>query len=274
MTPKAWALGVLVAVAVPCLGAEFVDAALGIDPYRLEADVSAPSSAAHPLGTDALGRDQLSRLLHGGRTSLLVALFGSLLATTIGTTVGSFAGYSGGRLEAFLMRGVELATALPKMPMMVFAAAIELPPTLSTAFGAGVRLVLVMGLLSWMDMARLARTLTREIRRRGFVRASEGLGLGPWQIWRHHLGPHLAGPLGVLFALEVGENVLYESALSFLGLGISAPAASWGALMSRGLAAAREAPHMILLPGLCTLLVVAALHALVDRTALRRLASD
>lgn len=251
-----------VAVALLCLGADVVDVLLDVDPVRLEAETQSAPSFRHPLGTDALGRDHLSRLLHGGRVSLLVATLGALIALGLGGAVGSVAGWAGGRLEWGVMRGVELAIALPKLPLMLLISGLQ-GPTRGES-GAVLRLAAIIGLLSWMDIARLARAVTRDLRRRPFFRAAEGLGLGPGALLRLHVAPHLGPALGVALALDVGENVLYESALSYLGLGVSPPTPSWGALLAQGLPAARAAPHMVLLPGLLTILVVSALHIWVD----------
>lgn len=259
------------AIAIMCLGADAIDTFLGIDPWTLGPETGAVPSLEHPLGTDELGRDQLSRLLHGGRVSLAVAVLGALIAVSLGTLLGALAGLAGGWLEGSLMRMVEIGIALPKLPFMLLLSGLQGP--LGGEGTAVFRLGLIIGVLSWMDVARMARAMTRDIRRRPFFRAAEGLGLSSWSLVRLHLVPHLAPTLGVGLALDVGENVLYESALSYLGLGVSPPTPSWGTLLAQGLPAARAAPHMVFLPGLLTVLVVGALHAWVD-PARRRGAAD
>ncbi len=263
---------VLAAVAVPCLFAEAVDGLFGVDPYRLSDLAFARPSLGHPLGTDELGRDVLSRLAHGGRVTLLVAWFGAVGSVAIGAAVGVLAGWSGGVTERALMRGTEAVMALPKLPLLLLLAAANPGAALGFRPGPvrdGAGLVVLVALLSWPDVARLTRAAVLGLKERGFVQAALGLGLGPVTVLRLHVLPHLAGPLGVAFALEFGGAVLYESALSFLGLGIGAPTPSWGALLARGPALVRDAPLAVVVPGLATVLTVATLHRLGSHPTLR-----
>lgn len=265
---RIWAAGIALAlVTIPCLGAGLVDLVLGIDPEALAAAPGLGPSWEHPLGTDDLGRDQFARLLHGGRVSLLVAALGALVAFILGAGVGLVAGWRGGATETVLMRATEAFMALPKLPLMLVltgldpARAVGLRPGPETEI---LTLVTIIGLFSWPDVARLVRAATRSLRTRAFVRAAEGLGLGPIEIARIHLLPHLAAPLGVALALDLGENLLYESALSFLGLGISPPTPSWGALLAQAFGRIADDPGMVVLPGLLTLVVVASAHAVAE----------
>jgi peptide/nickel transport system permease protein len=263
-----WSVVVLALVLTPCLLAEGVDLALGVDPETLGPTLRAPPSAAHPLGTDALGRDHLSRLLHGGRVSLAVATLGALLAFAVGAGLGLTAGWVGGRVEAALMRLTEATLAVPKLPLLLVLAGLDVPAAAGLRAGPASEILALGGLIgafAWPDVARLTRAATRSLRHRDFVRAAEGLGLGPVTILRVHVLPHLAAPLGVAFALELGQNVLYESTLSFLGLGLSAPTPSWGRLLARAFARLSAEPWMAVVPGLLTLAVVASLHDLAER---------
>lgn len=266
------AAALLLLASGPALMADVADWARGTDPNALAAPALRGGSQAHPLGTDALGRDQLSRLFHAGRVSLTVALGGAVLAFLLGAAVGCTAGYAGGLWEQVLMRATETAMAVPKLPLMLLLSAAEVPTQLGfqpDPWMSVVALIVIIGTFSWMDVARLTRAATRELRARAFVQAAEGLGLSPLEVLRRHILPHLVPPLGVALALDIGENILYESSLSFLGLGVSAPTPSWGALLARGLSQLHENPLMVVLPGLFTLSAVVGLHLLAEEARLR-----
>lgn len=243
-----------VSLAGLCLAADLADGWRGTDPYELVAAPDEGPSALHPLGTDGLGRDRLSRFLHGGRVSLFVASLAAVLSTGFGALIGLSAGFAGGWWEAAAMRGTELFMALPKLPALLFAAAVA-------AGAAGVwaeatRVGLLIAALSWMDVARLSRASARRLRRARFVEAARAHGLGRWAILRRHLLPHLVGPLGIAFALELSEAVLLESSLSFLGLGLQPPTPSWGRLMADGAEHIAAAPLWLWVLGAATWAVV------------------
>ena len=265
-------VALLVAVGLPCLGAEALDMLRGVGPYDIASPPSLAPSWAHPLGTDALGRDHLSRVLHGGRVSIAVAFFGAVFALGLGTAFGVVAGFTGGAVEVVLMRLMETIMALPKLPLMLLLAATDLSARAGLRPGAVTEvlaLVVLIGLFSWMDVARIARAATRSLRGRDFVLAAEGFGQPPHTVLRNHVLPHLAGPLGTAFALDLGENVLLESALSFLGLGISPPTPSWGTLLARGMDNLHHAPWLVIVPGVLTLSLVAATHMLAEDLRVR-----
>ena len=256
-----WAVGVLAAVVVPCLGAELVDALLGVDPYRLAAAPDRPPSLGHPLGTDALGRDALSRLLHGGRISLFVAVAASVLSVLAGAAIGAVAGLSGGRVERLAMRVTEAFMALPKLPLVLVLASMGgFAEADRGPVASALRVAAVIAALSWMDVARLTRTVASRLRSQDFLRAAEALGLPRGRILLRHGLPHLAGPLGVAFALEVSEHLLFESALSFLGLGLAPPTPSWGRLLAASFHGLLDRPWMMVIPGLLTAAVAGALQ--------------
>lgn len=254
---------VLVVVAAPCLGAELVDLALGVDPWGLDHPPRLSPSWAHPLGTDGLGRDQLSRLLHGGRVSLTVAALGTLGALVIGTSLGVSAGWRGGRWEAGAMRLTESVAALPKLPLMLVLVGLDIPRALDIRPSPGGQVLflgIIIAALSWPEIARLTRAATRTVRDEDFVRAAEGLGMSPFSVLGRHVLPHIAPPLSIAAALDLATNVFYESMLSFVGLGLSPPTPSWGRLLARATAHLSEQPWMAVVPGLLTALVVASLH--------------
>ncbi len=209
--------------------------------------------AAHPLGTDELGRDVLVMLLHAGRTSLLVGVGGALLAAGLGTLVGLVAGWYGGRLDALLMRLTDTVLALPLLPLLIVLAAVDLARLGLEGAGplaSALRIVMIVALFGWPTTARLVRTATVALERREFVLAARALGAGDGRILRRHILPHLAGPLTVATTLAVGQVVLAESVLSFLGLGIQPPLASWGTMLTRAQELVFEAPLQALWPGL------------------------
>lgn len=224
----------------------------------------------HLLGTDALGRDVLSRLLHGGRVSLAVAGATAVLAALIGTSLGLLSGYVGGRLDHLLMRLTDGVMALPLLPLLVVLAAID-PAKLgigaetqgSEAFAVG-RMVLIIATIGWTTVARLVRASTLSIKARDYVRAARAMGAGPVWIMTRHILPNVASPMIVATTLSVGHIVLIESALSFLGLGIRPPMASWGNMLTGAMDMVWSAPEQALWPGLAILGTVLAFNLLGD----------
>jgi peptide/nickel transport system permease protein len=230
----------------------------------------APPSAEHPLGTDELGRDLLARLAHGGRVSLAVAAATAVLAALIGTLVGLLAGYLGGAADALLMRLTDGVMALPLLPLLIVLAAADpaklgLSPEVmgSEAFAVG-RLVVIIGLVGWTTVARLVRASALSVRTRDYVRAAEALGAGPFRIMARHVLPNVASPIVVAATLSVGNIILVESALSFLGLGIRPPLASWGNMLTGAMDVVWSAPALAVWPGAAILLTVLAFNLLGD----------
>ncbi|SDG55965.1 ABC transporter permease [Roseospirillum parvum] len=229
----------------------------------------APPSPAHPLGTDDLGRDLLLRLLAGGQVSLLVGLAGALGAGLIGALIGLVAGWREGWLDAALMRFTDGLLALPLLPLLIVLAAIDPGRVLPESWGMGPlvevgRIVVLVALAGWPTTARLVRAATLSLKRREFVRAAEALGVpGPRIVLRHIL-PNAAAPLVVATTLTVGNVILLESALSFLGLGIRPPLATWGNMLSGGLETVWTAPLMVIAPGCLIFLTVMAVNFLGD----------
>jgi peptide/nickel transport system permease protein len=229
-----------------------------------------PPSRAHPLGTDELGRDLLVRLLEGGRVSLTIGLAGAALAAVIGAGIGLLAGHAGGAVDALLMRLTDAVIALPLLPLLIVLAAVDptklgLAPAAATAGLTDVaRIILIMALFGWTRTARLVRASVLQLRRLDFITAARALGCGPWRIALHHLLPNAAGPLIVATTLSVGQIILAESVLSFLGLGVRPPLASWGNMLTGAQDMLFEAPRLAILPGLLIFLTVAACNRLGD----------
>jgi peptide/nickel transport system permease protein len=216
-----------------------------------------PPSWNHPLGTDLFSRDLLSRLLHGARFSLGIAALAVFTAAVLGTTVGLLAGWFGGWIETILMRLVDAGLAIPR----VFAALLVL--ALWDAAGP-LGLIVVLGVTGWFGTARLVRADVLSLRHRDFVLALEALGATPRRILTQHIVPHVLPPVIVTATIGVGQVILLESGLAFLGVGLRPPAPSWGAIIREGTTALASAPWIALSAGVALVLTVTALSALGD----------
>jgi oligopeptide transport system permease protein len=204
--------------------------------------VAAPPGldGGHLFGTDNVGRDLLARTLAGGRLSLLVGLVATLVSVLIGIAWGAMAGYFGGRLDAVLMRAVDILYALPFMFLVIL---------LMVLFGRHLVLIFVaIGAINWLDMARIVRGQTLALKQREFVDAARLAGLPPLAIIRRHIVPNVLGVVIVTATLTVPQVILVESFLSFLGLGVQEPATSWGVLVNDGAADMEAAPWALLFP--------------------------
>jgi len=219
-------------------------------------DALRPPGAGHPLGTDLLGRDVLSRLLHGGRISLLVGWSTMVVATALGTLVGLAAGLGPRRLQRALTGLIDLFLAFPSVYLVLLLVAFSRP-----SLGL---LVAVLGVSSWMDVARLVRVEALALRDREFVAAARGLGLGGWTVaWRHVLA-NLLSVVVVAGALRIGQAILIESFLSYLGLGPQEPLVTWGAMIAQGRAHLLEGWWLTAFPGLAIAVTVLAYNLVAD----------
>jgi peptide/nickel transport system permease protein len=261
----------LLAIAALSFAGPPIAAAFGFDPNAVDLlQRSADPSLAHPLGTDELGRDELLRLLAGGRVSVTIGLVAALAAAAIGTLVGLFAGYRGGWTDRLAMRTTDAIIALPLLPLLIVLAALDLRKLGVPGWAAGsenislLRIIVLAALVSWTTTARLVRGAALVTRSRDFVRAARSLGAGtPHILWRHIL-PNAMAPLVVATTLSVGDVILLESVLSFLGLGIQPPLASWGTMLSNAQEMIESAPRLAVLPGLMIFLTVIACNLLGD----------
>jgi len=232
-----------------------------------------PPARLHLLGTDGLGRDQLSRLVHGARTSLFAGLGAALLAVAAGLLLGTLAGYFGGWLDDLLMRGSELAMALPALYLLLAARAF-LPLELGPAAAWGL-IVVLLGLLGWPPAARLVRGVVLAARRRGYVGAARGFGASHVYLLRRHLLPPALAVGLTQLVLLVPQMILAEVTLSFLGLGVSEPTPSWGSMLVPLTSYPVLAAHgWAFLPALPLVLTVLSYHQLASagRQRLRRTA--
>ena len=261
----------LTVIAAASFAAPPVSAVLGVDPNAVELlDRLAGPSAGHPLGTDELGRDVLLRLLAGGRVSLVIGIAAALTAAAFGTVVGLAAGYLGGWTDRVLMRTTDAIIALPLLPLLIVLAALDLgklglPARLVQSDDISLlRIVALAVLVGWTTAARLVRGATLVTRNRDFVRAARSLGASvPHILWLHIL-PNVLGPLIVATTLSVGDVILFESVLSFLGLGVQPPLASWGSMLSNAQELITTAPLLAVYPGLMIFLTVIACNLLGD----------
>jgi peptide/nickel transport system permease protein len=254
-------LGVIVVLA---LGADVVEAVLGVsastpDLMGRGADAAFP----HLLGKNELGQDLFTRLLHGARVSLVVGLLAALASTVVGVVVGMAAAVRGGVVDAVLMRLTDALLALPVLPLLLVASALDIGRPTSTVAAVG-RVVVLLSLLSWMPVARLARAQALAVLHLDHVRSARALGASAARVLGVHVLPLVWPPVVVQATLEVGGNILAESALSFLGLGVQPPAASWGNMLMGALDVLKSDPPTALLPGLCIVVTVVCVQTLGD----------
>lgn len=227
------------------------------DPNGLSlADKFASPSLQHPFGCDEFGRDYFTRALYGGRISLLVGFSAMFVTVCIGTTIGIFSGYIGGKFDMLLMRFTDIFLALPSMLLMIVLNSF-LKPSIPT-------LIAVLSLFSWASVARITRAETMSLKERDYVVASKNLGAGNIQIALKHILPNILGPVMVAASLGVASAILSESSLSFLGLGISVPHASWGSMLQGAQAFILDRPILAVYPGVLILLTVLSFNILGD----------
>ena len=264
------AVAVIATLVILSLAAPLIAWGLGHDPEEVDllARFESPSWN-HPLGTDDLGRDVLLRLLYGGRVSLVVGLVAALAAAFVGTTVGLLAGYFGGKLDGLLMRLTDGVIALPLLPLLIVLAAVDFSKIGLTALAQSeqaslYRIVLIITLVGWTTVARLVRGATLSLLGRDFVRAAFAMGARAPRIMFVHILPNAVSPIIVATTLAVGNVILFESVLSFLGLGIQPPVPSWGNMLTNAQEVIGSAPLLAVWSGLLILLTVASCNLLGD----------
>ena len=218
-----------------------------------------PPSATHWLGTDDLGRDVLARVLDGARVSLAVGLLSAAVAGASGLAIGGVAGYAGGAIDVMLMRGTDAMLAVPRLPLLMIAAAF-LQPSVPV-------LVLMIGLAGWMETARVVRAEFRTLQTRGFVESARAAGSGHARVILAHLLPNAVRAVIVSVTLAVARGILLESALSFFGVGVRPPQASWGNMLYTSQAALATEPWLAFAPGLFILVTTTSLNAAGERLA-------
>ena len=242
---------------------------------------NASPSGDHWFGTDHLGRDLFSRVLYGGRISILVALITAFVSLTIGMIWGSIAGYTKGRLDAFMMRTVDILYALPFL-VIVILLRISFEPMTSklTEFVIGITgkdsreavepittlipLFLAIGALSWLSLSRIVRASVQNVASQEYIEAARSLGLGHGKILFKHILPNVLGPVIIYTTLTIPSIMLFEAMLSFLGLGVKAPNASWGVLINEGADRMFSNPQLLVFPSIFFVVTLLALNFLGD----------
>ena len=227
------------------------------DPYKLDASQKLQGiSSSHWFGTDEYGRDYFTRTLYGGRVSLLVGFMSMIMTVVIGTSLGVFSGYVGGKVDMFLMSFTDIFLALPSMLLMVILNTF-LKPGLPT-------LIVVLSLFSWASVARITRAETMSLKERDFVVATQNLGASNFRVIIKHIIPNILGPVIVAASLSVANAILMESSLSFLGLGVQIPRASWGSMLQGAQAHILDYPLLAVYPGVMILMTVLSFNLLGD----------
>ena len=249
---SAWFIAI---VALACFAAPWIPGLADPAAQDLRLGAALPS-AAHVFGTDELGRDLLARVLYGGRISLLVGLVGTLVSLFVGVSWGAVAGYAGGKLDEFMMRAVDVLYALPNIFLVIL---------LMVLFNRSlVMLFVALGLVQWLTMARIVRGQVLTLKTQTFVEAARALGAGDRSIVFRHIVPNTLGPVIVYATLTVPAVILQEAFLSFLGLGVQPPDASWGTLIADGARVMALFPWLVVFPGLALSLTLLAFNFLGD----------
>jgi peptide/nickel transport system permease protein len=215
-----------------------------------------PPSATHWLGADQFGRDVLSRLLYGARISLLIALTAVTISITLGTLLGAVAGYLGGKVDALIMRSIDLILAFPRLVLLILIVALSRPSI--------PLIILVLGLTDWPTTARLVRGEVLSLRERDFIGAAHALGFSRLRIIFRHLIPNVLAPVIVAATLGIGDTIVAEAGLSFLGLGVQPPTPSWGNMVADGRQNLIGAWWITTFPGLAIVFTVMAFNLVGD----------
>jgi peptide/nickel transport system permease protein len=227
------------------------------DPNKMSvADRLQPPNLEHPFGTDEYGRDYFTRALYGGRVSLSVGFLSMVVAIVVGTTVGTISGYFGGIIDNLLMRLVEVLLSIPSFFLMLLLNA-YMKPGITT-------LVFIIGLMTWMEIARIVRAETLSIKEREFVMYAKVSGQNSFVIILKHIIPNIVSTIIIAGTLNIATAILMESSLSFLGLGVQQPNSSWGSMLNNAQGYIGEAWHLTLFPGFLIFLTVLSFNVLGD----------
>jgi len=241
-----------------CLAAVFADVITRCD-YRAQ-DLTLrlqPPSRGHPFGCDHLGRDILSRVIHGARTSLSISVLVVLIAMSVGTCIGLLSGTAGMVVDTLIMRTCDIFLAFPGILLAIAMAAI-MPQTRYS-------IIIALSTISWVGFARLTRGQVLSVKEQEYILAARSLGAGYWRVTVRHILPNCLSPLIVQATMSLASVILAESSLAFLGLGVGPPYPSWGGMLSSALDYMLDAPHMVLFPGLAIVATVLTINLLGDR---------
>ena len=252
------ALGLLVIVVVTTIVAPWVASELfGLDPYRQNlVQRYRPPSWAHPLGTDDLGRDALARTLVAGRVSLLIGLLIAVVSLAIGIPVGLASGFYGGRFDDLTNAIIQTLVNIPTLFLLILLSATLRP--------GPVMLAVIIGMLGWMGTARLVRGMALSVRERDYVLAARALGASDRRVIFQHLLPNVFSIVTVIAGFDIAGGILAESGLSYLGLGVQPPTASWGSMLAASLENVTRAPWLVIFPGAAIFLTTLAIFLVAD----------
>jgi peptide/nickel transport system permease protein len=252
------ALGLLVVVVVTTVLAPWVASELfGLDPYRQNlVQRYRPPSWAHPLGTDDLGRDALARTLVAGRVSLLIGLLIAVVSLAIGIPVGLASGFYGGRFDDLTNAIIQTLINIPTLFLLILLSATLRP--------GPVMLAVIIGMLGWMGTARLVRGMALSVRERDYVLAARALGASDRRVLFQHLLPNVFSIVTVIAGFDIAGGILAESGLSYLGLGVQPPTASWGSMLAASLENVTRAPWLVIFPGAAIFLTTLAIFLVAD----------
>lgn len=252
------AIGIVLLIAVLSILAEPISAALNVSYQRTDASITFLPlfSPGHPLGTDDLGRDHLSRLLYAGQVSLSVGFIASLLSMTIGISLGIITGYYGGIVDDIVTWVISTLNSIPSLFLLLIVAAVFRPSPAT--------LIVVLGFLGWTGFTRLVRGETFSIREREYILSARASGANPLRIMFVHILPNLFSIIVISLAIDIGGLILTEAALSFLGLGIKAPFPSWGNMLTNAQSFFTKGVHLVIAPGLLIFITVLCLYIIGD----------
>lgn len=220
----------------------------------------------HWMGTDDLGRDLYSRLIFGARMSMAVGIITAIISLVLGTLYGAIAGWAGGRTDALLMRAIDVLDSIPTMVLLIlvkiFFDSFDLisNPELRALMG----MLLALSVFGWIMLARVVRGQVLQVKEALYVEAAKSLGASSFSILRRHVFPNILGPIIVVLTFQIPQNILYESILSFIGLGLQPPFSSWGVLANTGWRTIRSYPHLILAPSILLFMTMLAFNLLGD----------
>jgi len=252
--PAVASFAVVLALTATCMAAPLI-APYPFDAIDLGAIRQMPS-LAHWMGTDDLGRDLFTRILYGGRVSILIGILSAIIGTGLGSLIGAASGFYGGRVDNLLMRFTDVVYSIPTLPLLIVLSSYSQAVVSSMA--------LIIGLLSWMPAARVVRGEVLAIKERAYVEAIRSLGAHNLRIIFRHILPNAMGPIVVGATLAVGNAIILESSLSFLGLGVQPPIPTWGNMLMDAQATMATKPWLTIFPGLAILLVVLSVNFIGD----------
>ena len=241
-------------VTLACMAAPFI-AGYEFDAIDLASIREAPSPE-HWMGTDDLGRDLFTRLLYGGRVSILIGVLAAVVGTGLGSVIGALAGFYGGKVDGVLMRVTDVAYSIPTLPLLIVLASYS-----QTAVSF---MAVIIGFLSWMATARVIRGEVLSIKETAYVEAARSIGASHGRLIARHIMPNAIGPIVVGATLAVGNAIILESSLSFLGLGVQPPTPTWGNMLQDAQATMATRPWLTIFPGLAILLTVLSVNFIGD----------